>query len=561
MEENNLLTFEKNNSQFNIKVARKRKESGDYVGALSVLFDVYNQNRKDIDVIAEIADVYFLMGLYQTSSNFLLKMLINAPESKKAKIIEQLALNSFHRGDFGATKHLIFENFTKGHGISDDLEDEDFLDFLSNLPNRRSKYYLAYPFDKADYSERKEKARRAFLSSMFDYAKDVYEKIPKECLDAESYSIYAMTLFALEDEEKAISILRQAIESLGENVTLYCTLSNLYRMKGDKEKGEYYYKKAKEISTGKEGEESDFLGCAIEYCDYEKSKECLSILLKDRPYDALLNFFYGLTLINLGEFEEGKKAVFLASKIHSEDRSYSFYAEYVVKVLSAKDKDKYLPIEIVKDFPASFRKRYRKTVEKLKPFSEETDKLDKKQDVLDALFWALDSGEEELIKKSAIILCSSNSKKGEDYLKDVLLSPHSNDDVKRFIVYALVICECKGDIYLICGNVPRRIKRRKLIFSSKNNGMEYLSAYGLALSRLIFVHERGADRLAFNANKVYKALNGKVKEGELNVLELAVLMIDACNCSNFYSYPEICEIFKVDMEKLKVYKDIIKGEK
>ncbi len=561
MEKDNLLAFTIDSERL-ISLAIKRREENDLIGALSILYKVYEEDKQQVDVLAEIAEVYTLMGSYEEANNFWIKALFDMSDRDKTTVYEKLAFNFYSMGNLGAARYYLHKKIAKDFEIGEDLMDDEFLDFIRDLPNARIKYYLAYPYGKADYGGIGMRAKIAFNSNNFNKAKSIYETIPLECMSDDVFSEYAMTTYMCEGEEEVLDVCKQVIEKKGETLTVCCVLSGLHHMGGNKDKSNYYYARAKELRTGDEDEAYRLITCALGCNDYITAKECLDIVIKTNEYDPVMNLLYGLSLFNCGKFDEGAERVYRAIRLSPENRVFIFYGELINALLNEKDKDKYLPLEVINDYPKSMREKFKKTVKSLNLNSKKVQNLDRNPDVFDALCWAVNSNDEELTRKAAIILGTSESKNADRYVRRLLLEIGVSEEIKKFLIFAHVLCQKRGDIRVIVNEMPQVIKRKKLIFTTTIDGMEYLHAYALALSRLIFIRSEGIDKLATSANKTYKSLCKTLQEGQLSGAEIATLMICACRYERFLSFEDLCKAFEVDSIKLAPYLQLIlKGEK
>ena len=88
----------------------------------------------------------------------------------------------------------------------------------------------------------------------------------------------------------------------------------------------------------------------------------------------------------------------------------------------------------------------------------------------------------------------------------------------------------------------------------------YLSAYALALSRILFRQTDGLDRLAVSIDKVYKKFDKILTPSDLTNEEIAGIAVSECNYKYFEDENKLTQLFDISKKKLDKLKSIIKGE-
>ena len=303
MERNSVLPF-KIDAQKCIEIAKKRRDDGDLIGALSMLYKGYESDRKNTRIRLAIAKVYSATDNYEEANKFLFELLFDLPDEEKTPVYEELAMNFFCLNNVWATRYYFHKRITANFDLGEVDIDEELLEFIKDQPNERSKYYIAYPFDKADYSSVIKRARNAYASDNVYKANKLFKSVPIECMEDDVISDYALVAFMCDEEDEAFEICKTAINARGESLAICSTLSILYRMRVNMDKCKYYYERAKALRRGEDGEEERLLSSAIEAKDYALAKECFDVVIKDREYLPTMNLLYGQCLLNVGEYQK-----------------------------------------------------------------------------------------------------------------------------------------------------------------------------------------------------------------------------------------------------------------
>ena len=158
----NVLQFKKDYNTY-LKLALERAEKGDLAGALGFLFSA-KAISNDYQILAKIADVYAEMGVLELSNKYWFYYLDKAPKEKQSVAIEELAINFFYMEDYVASSYYFHLKLTTDGFVNRDKLDPEIIEFFSGEEHRKNSYYVAYPYDKADYSYTAKRGKRALAS-------------------------------------------------------------------------------------------------------------------------------------------------------------------------------------------------------------------------------------------------------------------------------------------------------------------------------------------------------------------------------------------------------------
>ncbi len=544
------------------RLAGARVKNGDPVGGLGFLFSAISKGVGSLGVYMDIADIYADMGLLELSNTSWFRYLDKAPRIKQSAAYEELAINFFYLDNLWASGYYFHKKISEDGFIRKENLDQEIIDFLSETTNSKEAYYVAYPFDRANYAYCVKRAKRALALGDFNAAEKIFDAIPKECLSEEASGDYAVALYLQQKDAKAISVAKASLEKNGGNVTAYCNLSTAYRGKGEHDKARYYYEQALAARTGDNSEAYKICACALDLGDTATAIECLKIILGERPYDVDMKFFYGLSLINVGEYKEAEKTLRLALRIDPEDDVIAYYHSAAKRLYEGADEErsaeeKLLPFKYVKDYPqrvcTKMRRRIRDWFNSVDNGGRNFNTVEK----IRTLKWGVMQNDFDVAHKAIIVAAHSKSSAITDMLRKLLINPQLEDRLRRLIVFSLLAGGYRGKISALAGSVFLSAKPAKLLFDGKLEGALYSTGYALCVSKVLFYGYEETNKIAFAVNKLYTALGTEAYYVSNITPELmAALILSETRQSRFTDKKEICEIFDVDVADFENFKCI-----
>ncbi len=557
--EEKVIRFEKNNDRYK-KVAKELAEKGEFEKALNLLFSVLNDG-ENYEILSLIADLYAHMGLLELSNKYWYKCISRASKEKLGKVYEEIAINYFYLEDYYATSYYFYKQTKEVRvKLSDDV-DQEIIEFFLQLDAKKSMYYIAYPFNRADYSKVYEKARIMLAVGKFSDSAKLLSKIPIECITQEQSEMQATGYLMSNQFDKAIESCRQSIEKHGENVGAYCNLSTIYGFKGEKEKCAYYYKKAIEL-WGKDKEEAyKIITCAVEQNDYEVAVICLEQILQEKPYDVVMLYYYAIANLNLGNFEQAEKQILKLYRLDPYDVVVKYYVEFIEKIKNGDVKAQaQLPLCLLKNIPRKEQKAYSKKIKQLASNPETIALEMKKQSVKELLRWGVKSGIEQTVKEAIYILSTNYTDFSKKVIEDTLIDTHISVEVKKVLVYALLLNQNNEKFGVVAENFYAEIKPKKLNFTKKDKTGLYIRAYAFAMSKMVFTGLKNVEKIATSANQIYKKLSKIISEEDVTNNELALLMVLESNFKSLDDEILLCYFFDVEKGRIEQLKKLLKGE-
>ncbi len=554
MEEQKIIQFERSVETY-LNLAEDHLEKGDYERALGFLFSALKIENSP-EIIMAIAEVYGEMGAFELSNKYWFYYL---DKEGSSLAYEELAINFFYMEDYVASSYYFHLKLTTDGFVNRDKLDPEIIEFFSGEEHRKNSYYVAYPYDKADYSYTAKRGKRALASGALDEAISVLSSIPVQCMDEDAFGDLALAYIMNDDSDKASDVARTSLANHGDNVTAFCNLSTVYDMKEDFEKSEYYYQKALSCRKGEETEAYKLATCAIEREDHLTVKTCLEKILQDRPNDLIMRFFYGISLLNLRDYNGAYEQLSKVFRIVPFDGVYKYYARLSL-ALKDGNKVKDLPnkFRYIKLFPEEVEKKMDERLTELLKNPVKAEASLKKPETRELLINALKIP--DLARKSVYVLSTTTSSHCKKILKSALIDSEVETGIKRVILYSMAINGVREKISVVDRINYFKCKPKKVACESDQEGGLYLSAYALCFSRISFITPDQTDKLATATNAVYKKLKGKVGEAEANNEEIGALILSVADIKDLSEFKTVKRFFDIKKEKFDLLLSIYKGE-
>lgn len=541
-------------------LAENYAKDGELLKALDISISALQLHPEDYNLEIDIARIYADMGLYALSNKYLFKYLIDSPEEIHGVAFEELAVNFYYLDNYFASGYYFHEKIKKDGFINSDNLDDEILNFISTTENNTEAYYVAYPFEKADYSYRAKAGKRALALGDFIASTMIYSSIPEECRDEDISGDLAVSYLLNGDDEKVIEECKNSIEKNGGNVTAYTTLSNYFREKKNLDKAKYYYNKALETRRGDEDEAYKIATCAIELNDHVTALQCLDKIIEDRVYDDLMTFYRGIAKLNLGKISSALIDFQTSVMIDPSEKIYSYYAKLSQDMIeNGGDNLNYFPLKYEKDYPKKISDEKCLIIKQIAK-----GKIPKKisvEQIFELVKWGLNSNKEEIYDDCFIVLTILNGKRTQWLLKETLINPDSNEKVKTQAFLTLMFNGVREKIPVINGPFFTFVKPRKMVFKNKEGAESFMSAYALCMTKCVFSGICETDKIAFISNKIYKEYREEVLKNSLQPEELATLILCSSGIEKLKDSERICKAFNIKYERIKLLLEKIKGEK
>ncbi|MBQ9514385.1 MAG: hypothetical protein IJR66_05385 [Clostridia bacterium] len=285
----NVIKFRKDKDTY-YKIAKKRREDGDLIGALSCLFSSLKAEFS-LDAVKEIADIYSQMCIYELSNKYWYLYLSKAPKNRKAEAFEGLGVNYFLSDDV-KTGNYYFDLRAKHDGLEESaFVSESIIEKLQDFYNYNSPIRLVYPPESADFNEELFKGKFALSRLEGKTAIEFFSAIPKGSKQyGESRDGIATAYYLCGDFDSGIKVLKETIAEEGENTGNLCKLSQFYKAKSEEgdnknyyaEKSKYYYEKARDLGDKDMADVYKLAFSSFEHGDDKTALYCMEKIIVER---------------------------------------------------------------------------------------------------------------------------------------------------------------------------------------------------------------------------------------------------------------------------------------
>ena len=545
-----IIPFEKDVNRY-VRLATKRIENKDYLGALALLFDG-EKICKNYEFYEKIAKVYSLMEQYEMSNLYWFRYLYYAPKDKASACYEELAINYFYLDNLWASGYYFHKKISVDGFVSKQDIDPEIIDFFSGEEAKKYAYRVVYPYDKADYSLELTNAKRFIRAGNFKESIVELEKVPKACLDEQALDDLSVAYLMIDDFANAEKTARECLNKFGDNLNAYCNLSTIFDMQKDSENAGFYYQKALSLFDDKTDDNYKIVGCAIERKDHYVAKKCFEKILVDRPYDFTMRFFYALSSINLGDYQKGLEELKKSFLHNPKDFVIEYYISLTKKLIEGSGAEsKMLPLPYYKELPKKCQNAIKKKIGELAKNPQSVNAQIKKLETKQMLTYGLIFGKDALAKECAMVLSYCDKKTFKEIALNVMLNPDVNADVKRLLSYALCLTGIKGKLALVAGSYFCEFTLKKLLCEKHEGSRLYVSAYALCLSRMLFYGVDDFTNMVNATDRLFFDIGDKINSDEVTNEELAGLILAESGYENFSNNKFVLSVFDVEESKLQ----------
>lgn len=549
------------------KLADEHADKDDLIGALGFALASLKRCRT-LSAITDVADLYADMGLFDASNKFWFEYLDKASDSKASMAYEELGINFFYMSEYGLSGYY-FEQKVKADGfISREGMDEEILDYFEKEVKKERGFHIVYPENRADYSELLQTAKKLNASNRPQDAYKILKDIPesaKEYADAVYETIISCYLSGKYRE--GIDKCKEYISLRGESMDLCCHLSSLYAGLKNRAKKIEYYEKALTFSENTMKDTYRLAYCAFDMCDHATAGRCMGKIVADRPYDVNMRIYYGIALLNLGDYHGAREQFGTALRILPEDYVADYYYKVADGVLGGKRKRP--PVyKYVTELPD---KEINARIDKLsvleKADSQKLKSLITTSPYSEYLKWGLDCPDAGLCSASTFTLMAGEKEETDKWLRKKLRDGSYLDAFKRTVLFYFLnkqFGKAKRHVSVCIDGVF--VKVRPVILScEKERDREFYEYACYCVSTLVFMGYKDFDAMLKNLEKTYAFykdgnLSGEIA-GNLSREDVSALTAYACGLAGKGKSRDVCRIFGIKEKRFSQLKSLFKGDK
>ena len=541
------------------KLADKKLEENDLEGALGFLLSARDKAKTHLaQIYMDIADVYYEMGLYEIATNYWFKVLDRAHKSDVAEIYNALGLCYFNLDNPTVAAYYFNEQFLNTNG--EVFFDEDMSECFEQLLDAKNVYKVVYPPEKVDYSGELKKGKSAMTSYDIESAVEHFSNIPEGSPDYERAQVdLSVAKFLTGDVDGAIELNKKVLESNSKNVLALCNLATMYRFKERPNLAEKYFSLIDESYATEDDELYKVATTCCENGKHERAAENFEKLLKTRPYNTSIMFFYAVSLYNSGKFNESRDN-FKRLLMLTEDNPVALYYYRLADNLVENGAKTTEPISYYFRLPEDVEKANLKALASLLKMRSQgaIRKKFREKSTQELLSWCFTSTDKEVQRGACYFLSAVDNKQSEKMLLDKLIDPSITDSIKGCIVNLLVMGDYEKTVGLVTSNVYRKLDFYPLYLQSEF-GEKFTDAYALAYSRAAIVGEYEMRMLYDSANAIYyeNEYSEALQKAEVNVI--AGLIWAKSGIEEISSVEKIAKSFNCSKEELVSLMESIKN--
>ncbi len=519
---------------------------GDYLGALDTLNTYDSVNGENDYSIANKARVYYAMKRYSLATHEWFKFLSNANHKKDfSRAYSGLGACLYKMGEIGVAGYYFKMQI---------VEDKTFFceyshvakEYYDEVVFSKDNYYIAYPYDIADYTKTIEKSERFMKNGDFQGAIDNLKHIPENSkFYPTALVIKSIAKFFTNDIQGAIEDVEKSIE-IQPTIASVCNAISIFTSVGNNEKAEYYVEKLKEVKSDN-GEDDNKI--AMIYCERnndELAKIYAKNYLSKNPYDSVMVMLLGMIYYNLKDY---KNSEILFKKAYKISRGY--VCKYYLNLSQTKALNR---LEYNLDLPEIERKKILKRLGELIR-AENTFRIDNQEEIYNLADYAFTSDNYQVQSSLITLLGELSTEKSYGIMKNALILPNVFDRIKSGVVGFLVADGVDGELSVVFSNVFKKITVHKAKFNKINN--VFTEAYAYLYAKLCHL-EDNMQALKISAENIYDKLleNDNIRE-ILDVKSLSAVIYELSSISDIKSRREFASFFDANLREIKRIKGLL----
>lgn len=449
---------------------------GDFLGALNALKRL---KRHDKRLAFKTGDLYYKLTCYETAAEYFGLYLFAATDKEKARAYNALGAAFLKLGNEDAASFYFNKQFATGDRNPYDYGDE-MIDFFTEASDPEGKFYLAYPYDKADFRDLLIECDDLFAEGCYEEVLEKIEVIPKENAKYYPHALEQRALceFMLDEDSLALKHIRAALKLAPNDVTVICNAASMFHRLNMKKEANAVLKNVD--ANALEGD--DLFKIIMVNCDLKNDGTAASLVkryLKSVPYDRSALVIAGISNYNLKNYAvayEHFKTLYQITE--------SYVSEFYLKIseIALHKKPIFKALEFTLDVQPCEQIRIER---RLKTYMAATDSLNEEDfnELILLSEYAFESKEYNLqsCALSALIMQGNSVVRG--YLLGKLAKLNVYSQIKTAILAYLVAEGYEGETPTFFGTMFRKIKFVKTEFDG-NNSEVFSEAYSYCFAKV-----------------------------------------------------------------------------
>lgn len=489
-------------NQLNI-LYEKYKSENNIENLLSVLFKKLKSTKNEKAVIYEIGKTYFQIEMFERAKEYFFKLLDYNDDYYNLRAFNGL----------GACFYKLNDNVFAGYYFSKQIKinNQEYLiyndlatEFFDEVYDLSDSYYIAYPYDKADFTNLLNKSSALIGMGKFNEAIELLDVIPKTSKFYQNKLLQlGICSYFLKDYGESIKYIDQAIENGNNDVIPLLNAINVSYDMNDYVSFNRYVDSFSKIDLDKDYE--NLFKAFLIFCEtkkYDKAIELGEKYVKKYPYNYLVRYFLGITYLNLKNFEKAKINF---------SKCMQLYDNFICKTYFEIACDEKLCKSLLKEenFKYTFDIPPQKKISILKIVMvlSSLENLNKKEkELLKEYFkYALLIELQPFSLKIFEFYFKSNLKLSKEEYGNIFLSSSASDLTKREIIRLLILNDYKANFGCVLNNEYTKIRLPICEFVGDNSDF-FKQAFAVACSKII-TNDSLVKKLYETAKKIFDTVS------------------------------------------------------
>ncbi len=514
--------------------------NGDYLGALGVTDTISRIDTEYSDICVKRARIYYAMKRYSLATYEWFKYLSKATTKKAyGKAYNGLGANLYKMGEIGVAGYYFKMQIVGDRGTFYEYSDVT-KEYYEEVVFSKDNYYIAYPYDIADFTKIIEQAEKLMKNGDFQGTIEKLKIIPENNkFYPTALVVISIAKFFTGDTQGAIEDVEKSIK-IKPSIASVCNAISMFTSIGDTKKADYYVEKLKDVKSDS-GEDDNKI--AMIYC--ERKNDVLAEVyaknyLSKNPYDSVMLMLSGMINYNLKKYDLAESLFKRAYKI-----SRSYVSKYYLDLSQSKKLER---VEYNLDVPEFERKKIFERIGEL--ITEDNSfRLENQEEIYSLSEYAFTSENFQLQSSLITLLGELSTKKAHDIMKNTLISPIVFDRIKSGVIGFLVADGFDGELSVVYSNVFKKISIYKANFN-KNNSV-FTEAYAYLYAKLSHL-EDDFKPIKNSIEKIYdKLLEKDILREVSDVKSLSAVVYELSSIAKIKSRREFASFFDANLREIK----------
>ena len=484
--------------EFLLDSAEKRLQSGDYLGALTVLNKRSAMYDPSADASALYADVYEAMELWPLAADAWFRFLDTCNEADFAEGYEGLAVVFMNMGN--DLQSALY--YHRALALDKTREEDEEVEFETVEPSRP---HLRLVHSEDDDPELIRRGLGLLKEGELEEARNSLLEVSEKSADYPSAAgLAAMCSLMLGEEESAERECERLLEKHPDNIQALTTYCAVLGSRGNKDGAREAAKKLALLPT--KGLD-DLYRVATALCEtglHEEAFEKLTELKKKLPYDENVLYFHAVAGYHTGKLKEAIASLETLTTIFPRKAVAKYY---LVRMRELRDgTGEKFPMNYYYRMP---EEEYRTIADFfLAVSSADEDRLQEYAalPVLEEyLRLAFDEMEGRDDKLQMLAIKVANKTRSDGFLREILLDCNGNELIKLAVLHDLTVRNEDNSFGTVVCNLYKEFFTRQIEVGARKRGV-FLKAFADVYAKFALLDEAHEGKICAAAEDVYESL-------------------------------------------------------